>query len=372
MNGINKTALEKRIEELISAYCSKYGHLLGFESVKTVCDQAVISGRNGKRLRAMLLITAARFATQRAEQNNFFNALEESKVFDIACALEIFQTAALVHDDIIDNADVRRGQPSAHKALSYLTKKPDETVGTGLGIMLGDILATVSVQAVNAAASGFFLHGSILADFLGMQQMVEFGQVMDISSEITDLSKAKNLTLIAETVYQFKTASYTTIAPLALGFMCAGIEPDTARKIALKAGKPVGVAFQIADDLLDIISTEKDTGKPIGGDIREGKRTSIFADTLNALKEGGSGSREDYLWLLDFYADRKKDSEGVKRVADLMHSTGAIERAKNRTEDLLKSAQYEIMSCSGEILTNEGKENICRAFNAFIPEKIFK
>ena len=99
---------------------------------------------------------------------------------------------------------------------------------------------------------------------------------------MTPLSNPEALANASLNVFRWKTASYTTIAPLLLALLAAGESPDQARHCALAVGRPLGLAFQLADDLLDVVGSSRNTGKPIGGDIREGKRTVLLADALSA------------------------------------------------------------------------------------------
>ena len=112
-----------------------------------VAQQAVTSSEGGKRLRALLTLDAFRaFAPQDVAERDM------DAVLDLACAIEVFQTGALVHDDIIDDSDLRRGKPSAHRALA--TDTHSDAIGHGLGIMLGDMLATASVDIANKRLAG--------------------------------------------------------------------------------------------------------------------------------------------------------------------------------------------------------------------------
>lgn len=120
-----------------------------------------------------------------------------------------------------------------------------------------------------------------------MQREVEIGQVLDLAVEMTPLSNPEALANASLNVFRWKTASYTTIAPLLLALLAAGESPDQARHCALAVGRPLGLAFQLADDLLDVVGSSRNTGKPVGGDIREGKRTVLLADALSAGRYGG-------------------------------------------------------------------------------------
>ena len=104
-----------------------------------------------------------------------------TKVLDFACAIEVFQTAALVHDDLIDDSDLRRGKPSAHCALTSFAGA--RSIGRGLGLMLGDMLATACTLIMEDASTGMVEHRRLVEAFLSMQHDVEVGQVLDLAIE---------------------------------------------------------------------------------------------------------------------------------------------------------------------------------------------
>ena len=159
-------------------------------SCKDVADavarQAVTSSEGGKRLRALLTLDSFRaFAADAAKEADF------DAVLDLACAVEVFQTAALVHDDIIDDSDLRRGRPSAHRALASGTHS--DAIGRGLGIMLGDMLATSSVDIANRAARRLSRSDDVVGAFRTMHREVEIGQVLDLAVEWIPLDDPEEL-----------------------------------------------------------------------------------------------------------------------------------------------------------------------------------
>ena len=272
-----------------------------------VAQQAVTSSEGGKRLRALLTLDAFRaFAPQDVAERDM------DAVLDLACAIEVFQTGALVHDDIIDDSDLRRGKPSAHRALA--TDTHSDAIGHGLGIMLGDMLATASVDIANKAACRLGSGSSVVSAFLNMHREVEIGQVLDLAVELNTLDDPEELASASLNVFRWKTASYTTIAPLEFGMLAAGLAPADARRLALA----IGLAFQLADDLLDVIGSSRNTGKPVGGDIREGKRTVLLADAIEAA---GDVERRE---LIDMWEAESRDEAHVRRAIALFESTGAI------------------------------------------------
>ena len=130
--------------------------------------------------------------------------------------------------------------------------------------MLGDLLATESFDIARNRAKNFTYGEELLAAFASMQRNVGIGQVLDLSIEMMQLDNPIQLAESSLNVFRWKTASYTTVAPLTLGFLAANMQPTEAYNLANSIGNSLGVAFQIADDLLDIVSDSKITGKPIG------------------------------------------------------------------------------------------------------------
>lgn len=321
-------------------------------TMAAVTKQAIASSEGGKRLRALLALAAYDAAEGSANSHE--------AMLDLACAIEVFQTAALVHDDIIDESDLRRGKPSAHRAFASATGSA--SIGRGLGIMLGDLLATASVSiAVDAASRLSEPCGGagIVPAFLTMHREVELGQVLDLAVEMTPLDDPAALADASLNVFRWKTASYTTIMPIELGLLAAGVETGQARRSALAVGTPLGIAFQLADDLLDVTGSSKTTGKPVGGDIREGKRTVLLADALGAADRGGRAE------LTDAFTAPERDEAQVRRVMDLFASTGAIAASRRRIAGLWDEARTAIDSMA---LTDAGKALLTGACARFIPD----
>lgn len=333
------------LEDNLSSTCA--------QTLQQVIKQAIVSSEGGKRLRALLTISA--FYAASKETN--IQKIHEQSVFDIACALEVFQTAALIHDDIIDESYLRRGKPSAYCALSKACN--NKHIGTGLGLMLGDLLATESFDIARNCAKNFTYSEELLAAFASMQRNVGIGQVLDLSIEMMQLDNPIQLAESSLNVFRWKTASYTTVAPLALGFLAANMQPTEAYNLANSIGNSLGVAFQIADDLLDIVSDSKITGKPIGGDIREGKRAVLLAD---ALQYGNDNEREI---LLKAYTSSTRSEDDVNKIIQIYHTSGAIEKSKKRIENLWNDSQQAIESST---LSDSGKTILHEISKRFIPE----
>lgn len=349
----NRLAVESRIASLVAEWSAMPTYRPISSSCHAVLDavigQALSSSEGGKRLRALLALAAYTSFGGTASQHD--------AILDIACALEVFQTAALVHDDIIDDSNLRRGKPSAHRALEQNTGSV--TVGRGLGLMLGDLLATAGIGIVNQATRELPNASELTTAFLTMQHEVEIGQILDLAVEQAPLEDAGALASSSLEVFRWKTASYTTIAPIELAMLSAGRPAVQARHTALSIGEPLGLAFQLEDDLIDVIGSSQTSGKPVGGDIREGKRTVLLAD---ALKLADKPERDE---LIAIFRSPTRSETQVSRAIDLFDHTGAVERSRQRIARLWDQTLEAIASCELE----HSQENILtEACAGFAPD----
>lgn len=356
--------IETRIATLLQRWCPP-AHELGIDAdaVDAVMRQALQSNEGGKRLRAMLALNAYEAAAARPHTDGTSGDTTDTAaaIFDVACAIEVLQTAALVHDDIIDDSDLRRGKPAAHRSLSATFHRAD--IGQGLGIMLGDMLATASIAIAHDAASRLPNAHALTNAFLTMHRDVELGQVLDLAIELNDMDDPRTLAEASLHVFRWKTASYTTIAPLELGLLAAGIDDEKSHRWALDIGTPLGLAFQLADDLLDVVGHSARTGKPIGGDIKEGKRTVLLAD---ALAYGTEAHRQELIAM--FQADHRSEQD-VARAITIFTDSGAIERSRQRIGELATQAHRALHDMSIQLQWSDAQHDVlCRACERFIPE----
>lgn len=346
--------VETRIADLVSTFVRLPQGVRLDESCEPILQatthQAVTSSEGGKRLRALLALDAYRALGGDAGRER------RDAMLDLSCAIEVFQTAALVHDDIIDDADLRRGKPAAHKALAG--PDHDAALGVGLGIMLGDLLATASVDIANDAAHRLPSADAINRAFLTMHREVEIGQVLDLAAVYCPMADPARLARTSLDVFRWKTASYTTIAPLELAMLAAGYPPEQARSCALAVGEPLGLAFQLTDDLIDVIGSSSATGKPVGGDIREGKRTVLLADALAGATDEQRGEL-----IAVFEADARAEAQ-TARVIDLFHHTGAIERSRRRIEELWRRSLDAIAHMPAD---DDARRTLTAACARFVP-----
>ena len=231
----------------------------------------------GKRLRALMCYWGWRGAGGEAGA---------SQVVTAGAALELFQAAALIHDDIIDRSDTRRGGPSVHRRFSQLHTAQGwaldgERFGQAAAILAGDLCLSFSEEAFTdigeRAASG----SRARLIFNLMRAEVMAGQYLDILEEVAGPVRDRAGAVgRAQSIIRFKSAKYSTEHPLALGGALAGASDELLRGYSAFA-LPLGEAFQLRDDVLGVFGDPLTTGKPAGDDLREGKRTVLVALALD-------------------------------------------------------------------------------------------
>ncbi len=230
--------------------------------VRSLCD---LTGRGGKRVRAVLLAIAY-------EGVGGEGGAERTVMAQVA--MELLQTYLLIHDDWMDGDATRRGGPSVHMVLQKHFS--DEHAGNSGAILAGDHAAALSQKAFfECDVAPAHLVRAARA-FASMQVSVVLGQTMDVFAPVLPSSAALGRERV-EAIHTLKTGSYTVGGPLAVGALLGGAD-DAVVASLLRFAEPVGVAFQLRDDLLGTFGDPARTGKPRGSDLRNGKRTALLAE----------------------------------------------------------------------------------------------
>jgi geranylgeranyl diphosphate synthase type I len=296
-------------------------------------DAAVETLQGGKRLRARFSHAGWRAVARVADTG----AVESESVWDLCAALEIFQSAALVHDDLIDNSDTRRGRPAAHRDLQHRHSDRSwagdaEAFGRSAAILLGDLLISWSDDLLEQALAQHPHAASVRAVYARMRTDVTIGQFLDIAEESAwRISPDDEHVERALRVVSLKSARYSIEQPLALGAALAGA--DAAQLSALRAfGHPIGMAFQLRDDILGVFGDASVTGKPAGDDLREGKRTVLIALARQQL-DASARDRLDHL-----LGDPALDEEQVAELQATISASGAREHIERMIDGYVADA----------------------------------
>ncbi|GHE71110.1 polyprenyl synthetase family protein [Streptomyces lavendulocolor] len=262
----------------------------------------------GKRLRAHLCVTGWYAGEGRGDRD---------RILRMAASLELFHAFALIHDDVMDRSDLRRGRPTAHHALAtaYVADghPPRRATAHGLaaGLLLGDLVLTLSDDLIRTGP-GAEATWQIQPLLETMRSQLVYGQYLDLMATgrpCDDIEAALR-------IVRYKTASYTVEWPLRIGAALAGAGPDV-HSACSEFAIPLGEAFQLRDDLLGVFGDPAKTGKPVGDDIREGKATVLMALALQ------SASAADKRLLRTAVGNPDLSDEDFGRVRDVIEHSGA-------------------------------------------------
>jgi geranylgeranyl diphosphate synthase, type I len=244
-------------------------------------------------------------------------------IFAAAAALELLQASALVHDDVMDDSDLRRGQPSVHRRFASWQAATGragsaERFGAGAAILVGDLLLAWTNELFTDSGFAPDVLRRAAPVFAAMQTELAAGQYLDL------LSQADARTSVADAVrvITYKTTKYSTERPLQLGVELAAAATSAGADELVSAcaryGSPLGIAFQLRDDLLGVFGDPARTGKPACGDIAEGKRTVLLA----LARERASAAQAV---VLDRHlGERPLTEEGAAQVRTVLTETGAV------------------------------------------------
>jgi geranylgeranyl diphosphate synthase type I len=261
-------------------------------------------------------------------------------VIAAAAALEIFHAAALVHDDVIDNSDTRRGRPAAHRALEAEHRSrgwagDPAAFGRSGAVLLGDLLVAWSDDLLEEglAATSDRRASAARHEYAIMRREVTIGQFLDIAEESAYVSEPDQMHAErALRVASLKSARYSIQQPLAIGAALAGAD-DVQQESLAAFGHPVGMAFQLRDDVLGVFGDEAATGKPSGDDLREGKRTVLIAYARERLAPPARRIVDELL------GDPGLDAAQIASLQQTIIETGALERVEDLIADYARQGE---------------------------------
>ena len=273
----------------------------------------------GKRIRPMLCLMACEMFG-----GNIKDALYAS------FAMEVFHNFTLVHDDIMDKADIRRGHPTVHKVF-----------GTNAGILAGDAMLSYAYKYL--CMSPVASLPEVLDVFNKTSIEIYEGQQLDVDFETRlDVTEEEYIKMI-----EYKT-SVLLACSLKVGAIIAGAKKDDQDRI-YNFGLSLGLSFQIKDDLLDTFGEQAKVGKRIGGDILNNKKTFLL---INALKKANDEHKEHLLHLMDEKNEDKKIAE-VKEIFNLYH-------IESYTQDRIEKYYQDSITHLNAINTDENSKSIIR------------
>jgi geranylgeranyl diphosphate synthase type I len=278
--------------------------------------------RSGKRIRPILFVVGYLGFCKRTAANLYTSAL----------AIELLHDFLLVHDDIIDKSDTRRGKPSMHALLNAHLKsyKKIKFNGQDLSIVLGDIMYAMAINAFLSINETMERKERALRKFIDAAVYTGCGEFIELINGANQIEKITKDSIYK--VYDYKTAHYTFSTPLATGAILAGAPQSQIDKL-FSFGIYLGRAFQIKDDILGMFEKESTIGKSTLTDLQEGKKTLLVWYAYN------NTSKKNKILIRNILAKKKINKLDVFKMRSLIESSKALEYAKNEISLLLKEAR---------------------------------
>lgn len=304
--------------------------------------------RGGKRMRAALVAAGFEALSRgpRLPGERSWSACEPAML-----AVELLQSYLLIQDDWMDGDELRRGGPAVHALLGeQLGARP---LGDAAAVLASDLASAYAQEALLACevAPEHLLRAARV--FARVQVDVVTGQLAEMRAELRSAPPARARPSV-EAIYALKTASYTVTGPLLLGAALAGAGDAAAAELE-RFGRPLGVAFQLRDDLLGVFGDPAATGKPVWNDLRQGKGTSLVAE-LRRDPEGAT-----LLARVHGRADAEpRDLEAVMR---RMEASGARGRVEARLGELCDEAR-RALDAMAPSMTRAGRDWLTGAIAA--------
>ncbi len=303
--------------------------------------------RGGKRIRPVTIIFAYKCFK------------DDEKIVDAAISLELMQAFLLIHDDIMDKSDLRRGGETIHKIYqkklqsnflgfskeetnqSLENEKEDHDFGNSMAILAGDLCASYTYESIIETDFEDREKNNAIKYLGWIINREVYGQTLDIIPGFSKLNEED-----VWKIYELKTATYTMQGPIYLGCVLANAPEDKIAKLQEFAYN-LGVAFQIQDDLNGIFGEVDKLGKPNDSDIKEGKKTLLIVKALELC------NKEDKEFLLKEYGNKNASCESMDKIREIIKECGAYNYCMNKFRELIEKSKSSLDDVE---LRNEGKD----------------
>ncbi|MSU60619.1 MAG: polyprenyl synthetase family protein [Candidatus Staskawiczbacteria bacterium] len=293
----------------------------------------------GKRLRPILLYYGYIAA----------GGKNKKAIMDACIFIELIHGYLLIHDDIIDQDDQRRGMATLHRQYEALYKKlarQSGHLGVSLAIVAGDMLSTYGYDILGRSSFPDAQKIKALAELNSILSDATTGQTLDILYSTNATVELKDILK----VFEYKTAKYTIEGPLRLGAILAGANQKMINLLSRYA-LPLGIAFQIQDDILGMFGNKKKTGKAIDSDIKQNKKTLLI---LQAKKLASVAQKKT---LAQALGNQHLKNAQVEAVRNIIKETKSLEYSQRLSEKLVNQSKQSIE-----------KSNLSREVKAFLIE----
>ncbi|MBN1526329.1 MAG: polyprenyl synthetase family protein [Candidatus Omnitrophica bacterium] len=316
--------IKKDIEKALALYVGKLDAAHYLKEISPVLSSSIKNflARKGKRVRPILFVIGYLGYAGKKKRG----------LYESAVAFELLHDFMLIHDDIIDKSDLRRGLPSMHRLLEKripISKKAKFS-GSDLAIVAGDIVYAMAVDAFLSIDEDPRRKEKALKRFAESVLFTGGGEFIELLGGLKDIKKVTKDDIYK--IYDLKTANYTFSSPLSIGALLAGA-PKAEIHNLFTYGTYLGRAFQIKDDILDMFGDEKKTGKPQLTDLKESKKTILLWRAYH------SSSPSDRKAIRDVLASENPAKKELMRIRAIVSSSGALQYAKKEVSCFLRKAE---------------------------------
>lgn len=305
------------LQKVKGEYKLRLVHPILFKSIKD------FTLRKGKRIRPLFLILSYLGYAKKGSRppHNLYYA---------STCMELLHNFMLIHDDIIDRSDLRRGRPTMHRLLERAIKtRHREKLGYDLSIIAGDILYALAIDAFLSIDENPQRKEKALKYFIKTAAFTAMGEFIDILHGVEKIERITERDVFLN--YTLKTARYTFECPLVIGAILAGAKQSDIRPLA-QLGTAIGQAFQIQDDILGIFGSQKAIGKSILSDIAEFKKTIL---TCHAYRQLSSVQRKNFIRC---FSKDKKSYRDLVTLRKIFITAGSLRYSLHKIKLLVEKA----------------------------------
>lgn len=261
---------------------------------------------------------------------------EDEKIIKTAVSIELIHAFLLIHDDIIDRDSKRHGIETVNFRYQKIGKNifpgsDHRHFGDSMGIIIGDMVGALGNQIIFNSGFDAELVMKALDKLQSIVSMTVIGEAQDVYMEYNKKASEKDILKM----YENKTAKYTIEGPLHLGAVLGGADDKMLKNLSSYA-IPIGIAFQIQDDILGIFGSEEKLGKSVGSDIREGKQTILI------VKAKEKADKKQGKILENVFGKNSLTSGDIQDFREIIKDTGSLEYAKNLASRLIAEGKKEL------------------------------
>ncbi|MDD5129668.1 MAG: polyprenyl synthetase family protein [Candidatus Omnitrophica bacterium] len=319
--------IKNNIEKELHAYIGAINKLYALNKLSPVLFKSIkeFICRDGKRVRPVLFCIGYLGFSKKTPPGLYRSAL----------SLELLHDFMLVHDDIIDKSDQRRGKPAMHTLLKASLKQNNKIKFSGedLGIVAGDVMYAMALDAFLCVKEDLLRKEKALKKLFLAALYTGSGEFIELLLGTKPIEKVTQKDIYK--IYDYKTANYTFASPLTMGAELAGAKQPQIKRL-YSYGMLLGRAFQIKDDIIGIFGAVKDIGKPNLTDIKEAKRTLLVWYAFH------HACKKDKLLIKRIMENAVTQDAQLIKMRAIITNTGALTYAQNQIKQLYKQASNQI------------------------------